>query len=273
MNYAQLRTGAIRDLCESLGVSTSQAMIEVDHIARHCGLGHFTDVDDVSQEALNGMVFSRMSGKPLGHILGNTEFMSLEISCGPQALVPRPETEILVETVLAHVKDGPIDVGDLGSGSGAIAAALALSLPSAEIFACDASGEACSLTRSNIASLGLQNVKTIERHWEDLDMEFDALVSNPPYVTSALCERMSSNGLLHDPLMALDGGADGLHAYRSVLVVAKRCLKAGGEIFLEHGVGQYPAVRDIAMKAGLVPTGSYRDLQGLRRIFQACKAA
>ena len=273
MSYAHLRAGAIRDLCEALGVSTSQAVMEVDHISRHCGLGHLSDVDEASQETLNGMVFSRMAGKPLGHILGNTEFMSLELSCGPQALVPRPETEILVETVLAHVKDGPIDVGDLGSGSGAIAAALALSLPSAKIIACDASGEACALTRSNIASLGLENVKTVERHWEELDMEFDVLVSNPPYVTSALCERMSSDGQLHEPLMALDGGADGLRAHRSVLAVAQRCLKATGEIFLEHGVGQYPAVRDIAAKAALEPTGSYRDLQGLRRIFQARKAA
>lgn len=259
------RENAASELSAGLGLAPIQASMEVEHMAKA--------VSGKPQKLFDDMVEARLSGKPLEHIIGTSEFMDLEIACGPDVLVPRPETETLVETVLRHVQDAPIVIGDLGSGSGAIAATLASSLPSATVVACEVSPKACAIANANFSRLNLNNVQIVDKDWQELDMQFDLLVSNPPYVTTALCERMARQDNMHDPQLALDGGKDGLGSIRSVLKVAGRNLREHGRIFLEHGVGQHLAVCAIAAKSGLEVTGSHRDLQGLRRIVQATSKA
>lgn len=260
------QAAAVESLREGLGLDRRQAELEVGHL-----LSGKSATAGGLPEGFEAMVRRRSAGAPLAHILGTAEFMDLELACGPGALVPRPETEVLVEAVLEAVTDSPITIADLGTGTGAIAAAVARHRPRATVVACERDPAALELARRNFSELGLSNVESFEGDWRDLDAALDVAVSNPPYVTSALCRTMEQAGIMHDPLGALDGGADGLDSIRSVLRVAGRLLRPGGEMFLEHGVGQHPPVRKIAEQSGLEPSGSRRDLQGLKRVFRATR--
>lgn len=266
MNAHARQAAAVESLREGLGLDRRQAELEVGHLLSGKG-GKAGGLP----EGFEAMVQRRTAGAPLAHVLGTAEFMDLEIACGPEALVPRPETEILVEAALEAVADSSVTVADLGTGAGAIAAAIASHRPRANVIACERDPAALDLARRNFSDLGLSNVETFEGDWQDLDAELEVAVSNPPYVTSALCKSMEQARIMHDPLCALDGGTDGLDSIRSVLRVAGRLLRPGGELFLEHGVGQHQAVRKIAAESGLEPCESRRDLQGLKRVFRATR--
>ena len=258
---------SVNRLCQELHLPKGQAKLEVGWMAASsAGTGN-------PGACFEKMVEARVAGKPLAHIIRTVEFMDLELHCGPAALAPRPETETLVEVVLEHHKRLPKMVCDLGTGTGAIAACLARFFPDSSVYACENSKAACELAHANFEALGIDNVTLVQEDWNHLDMVFDLLVSNPPYVSSAHCDQMERDRSMHDPRIALDGGKDGLQAIRSIFKAARKLLAQDGEIFIEHGVGQLPAVRGIANEHGMMVASSHRDLQKLCRVARACKKA
>ena len=257
-------------LAGSLGLTDDQALREVGFMARDAAsrlgvdAGAAGDGGRMAPElmsALESSVERRLAGDPLAHVLGCEEFMGLTFACGPGVLTPRPETETLVEWVVESVTAAAPRIADLGAGSGCVSVALAKALPDAKVVACESDPVACEVARKNAGRHGTRNVEVVETGWTELVGEFDVVVSNPPYVTSALCDR----GGTRDPRAALDGGPDGLDAYRSILGVANRLLVGDGDAFFEHGVGQHVEIARIAAKEGFQVAGHRRDMQGLRR--------
>ncbi|HEX6994223.1 MAG TPA: peptide chain release factor N(5)-glutamine methyltransferase [Gammaproteobacteria bacterium] len=213
---------------------------------------------------LAALVARRAAGEPLAYLVGRKEFRSLDLVVGPAVLVPRPETEHLVEAALARL-DGVASpaVLDLGTGSGAIALAIKAERPDAQVVAVDASAAALDVARANGACLGL-DVDWRRSDWFSAvrDLTFDAIVCNPPYVASGdphLAE------LVHEPRAALDGGPDGLDAIRAVLHDAPARLRHGGVLLVEHGSDQQTDVAGLAAAAGFDVVERGRDLAGRDR--------
>jgi len=198
----------------------------------------------------------RLRGEPVQYILGNTEFMGLEFKVNPDVFIPRPETEILVETVLRLTRSlGPrvkIPILDLGTGSGCIAIALAKFLPDAKITAIDISDKALGVARQN-ARLNKVRVKFLKkdltRSWELEGQDYDLIVSNPPYVSSAKIGGLQPE-IRHEPRIALDAGPDGLDFYRIIVRQADLYLKEGGFLIMEMGFGQRQDLENILQEPG-----------------------
>lgn len=211
------------------------------------------------------IVARRATGEPLAYLTGVREFFSLELGVAPSVLVPRPETELLVDAVLAAVAPRPRGpaVVDLGTGSGAIALAVKQSRRDAVVTAIDSSAAALVVARGNGVRLGL-DVRWLESDWfAALQGErFDVVASNPPYVRSAEV----TGDLAHEPRQALDGGADGLDAYRAILGAAPRYLRADGVVVLEHGHDQREALAALAVRLGFVVQAAHDDLAGHGRV-------
>jgi release factor glutamine methyltransferase len=210
----------------------------------------------------------RASGVPLAYLTGEREFWSLTLSVSPAVLVPRPETELLVERALALTGADEVRVADLGTGSGAVALAIASERPRWRVIATDVSAEALDVARGNAARLGLTGVEFRRGHWfEPLGGErFDLLVSNPPYVAAG---DPALDMLTHEPALALTAGADGLAALRILVQGAPRYLAPGGWLLLEHGAGQGAEVRHALVLAGFGSVRSHRDLGGHERMTEA----
>ena len=206
-------------------------------------------------------VSRRKEGEPLAYILGRKEFYGLELEVTPDVLVPRPETELLVDLTLER---RPASVLDLGTGSGAIALALKRHLPAARVVAADASAAALEVARRNAAKFGLDIDLRQGRWFEPLAGErFEAIVCNPPYV--ALGDPHLAQ-LPFEPRLALESGADGLDAIRLVAREAPAYLLPGGWLLLEHGAGQHDAVRAALEAAGLETREGWPDLAGIPRV-------
>jgi release factor glutamine methyltransferase len=207
-------------------------------------------------------------GEPVAYILGRQSFWTLELTVSPATLIPRPETELLVEVLLDLLPvQGAIRVADLGTGSGAIAAALATERASWEILATDRSAAALAVARANLDRLGLSHVRLLEAHWLDAIAagSLDAIVSNPPYVAES-DPHLGRGDLVFEPRQALSPGGDGLAAFRAITAEAPRCLRPGGYLCLEHGWEQGPAVRDILSQVGFESVRTRVDLAGRDRI-------
>ncbi len=207
----------------------------------------------------------RASGEPLAYLVGHREFWSLDLAVGPMVLVPRPETELLVERALARGPAGPARVADLGTGSGAIALALASERPQWHVVATDVSAGALEQARGNAATLGLARVEFRLGDWyAALAGEmFDLLVSNPPYVAAADPALVL---LQHEPRLALTPGDDALQSLRTLAEGAAMHLALGGWLMLEHGADQGPGVRAALVLAGFRHVRSHRDLAGHERM-------
>ena len=209
----------------------------------------------------------RLSGEPVAYLLGRREFWSLDLEVTPDTLIPRPETELLVELALARLPAGrSLAVADLGTGSGAIALALAKERPHARIVATDRSPAALAVARSNAVRLDLANVEFREGDWcAPLAGErFAAIASNPPYV-AADDPRWRAGALRFEPPDALVAGADGLAAIRAIVVQTPDCLSPGGWLLLEHGHDQGEAVPALLRDRGFVAVSDHRDAAGLSR--------
>ncbi|MDR3416457.1 MAG: peptide chain release factor N(5)-glutamine methyltransferase [Nevskia sp.] len=211
------------------------------------------------------LVERRVRGEPVAYLTGQREFWSLPLQVSPAVLIPRPDTELLVEWALQRLRgiDTPV-IADLGTGSGAIALALASELPQARVVATDASEAALEQARHNAAVLGLQRVEFRPGDWfEPLAEErFDLILSNPPYVADAdphLAE------LRYEPRRALVAGADGLDALRRIAAGARAHLRPRGALLLEHGSGQGEAVRELLREHGFDAVETRRDLAGHER--------
>ncbi|OYX11338.1 MAG: protein-(glutamine-N5) methyltransferase, release factor-specific [Rhizobiales bacterium 32-66-8] len=212
----------------------------------------------------------RLAGEPVARILGTREFWSLPFALSAGTLVPRPDTEAVVEEALARVSDraAPLRLLDLGIGSGAILAALLSELPAAFGVGVDRSGDAARTARDNLARLGLgcRSALLVGDWGTALRGGFDLIVSNPPYIPTADIAGLTTDVRDHDPLPALDGGADGLDAYRALIAAVPALLRAGGSAVFELGIGQEAAVTALARDAGLpVLRPARRDLGDVPR--------
>lgn len=218
----------------------------------------------------------RIAGEPVARILGEKEFWSLPFALSPETLVPRPDTETLVEEVLARRPDraAPLRILDLGTGTGAILAALLVEYPEASGVGVDRSADAARTARFNLARLGLAARSLIVLgDWASaLSGPFDIVVSNPPYIPSADIAALEMEVRAHDPLAALDGGASGLDAYAAIAGMLPALLAPGGLCVLELGIGQEADVTECLRAAGLqVPDPARRDLSGIPRALSALR--
>ena len=228
-------------------------------------------LDAGALERLNQLLHRRISGEPMAYITGTREFWSLELVVSPATLVPRPETELLVDLALRQIpRDAQWHVLDLGTGSGAIAVAIAKDRPQCEITAVDQSKAALSVARENVRRLDLANVSCVEGDWTQpvSSQQFNIIVSNPPYVRA---DDAALAALACEPVSALVAGNDGLDAIR---VLARDCgeiLCADGLLMLEHGADQQCEVEEILLEHGWAAVACHRDLAGLPRVSVARK--
>ena len=203
----------------------------------------------------------RRRGEPVAYILGRKEFYSLDLAVNPAVLIPRPETELLVELALERK---PSTVLDLGTGSGAIALAVKKHLPSATVVAVEASAAALAVAQRNAVKHGLAVEFRHGRWFEPLaGARFDLVVSNPPYVARGDPHLAD---LRHEPAEALIAGADGLDAIREIARQAGAHLFPGGWLLVEHGIGQDAAVRGLFQAGGLEEVRTWPDLSGIPRV-------
>lgn len=217
-------------------------------------------------------VARRSRGEPIAYITGRREFYSLPLAVDARVLVPRPETELLVETALGRLPPGSARVLDLGTGSGAIALAIRQARPDCEVVAVDVSAAALEVARTNAAALGL-GVSWLESDWFAAlaRQRFDLIVSNPPYVARGDLER--AEPLAAEPRLALDGGADGLDACRAILDAAGAHLLPGGSLLLEHGHDQRVLLSQLAHERGFAVAAALDDLAGLPRVLALVPAS
>lgn len=210
----------------------------------------------------------RSHGEPVAHLLGEKEFWSLPLRVGPGVLVPRPETELVVERALAHLPaDCDLDVLDLASGSGAIALAIASERPRCRVVATDLSPTAVAATRANALRLGLgDRVTVLQGAWFEpvAGRSFDLVASNPPYI-AADDPRVEPAVRRYEPAEALFAGPTGLEALRVIALGAPGHLRPGGWLVVEHGDTQGPAVRQCLQLAGFDAVRTHRDLAGRER--------
>jgi release factor glutamine methyltransferase len=209
----------------------------------------------------------RRAGEPVAYILGQQGFWSLELEVAPHTLIPRPDTELLVETALALLPATPASVLDLGTGSGAIALALAAERPAWRVTGVDRVPEAVALAERNRQRLKLDNASFRDSHWFSAlaGQRYGVIVSNPPYI-AADDQHLREGDVRFEPSSALVAGADGLDDIREIVARAPEHLEPGGWLLLEHGFQQAAAVRGLLSVRGFVEVQSRRDLGGHERI-------
>ena len=223
------------------------------------------DEDDLL--AFASLAARRAGGEPVAYLVGRREFFGRDFEVSPAVLIPRPETELLVDVAAAKVGAGETArILDLGTGSGCIAISLALELPRAEVTAIDASAAALDVARRN-AERHSARLRFVQSDWFDAlgEESFDLIVANPPYIAAA-DPHLAAGDLRHEPATALASGADGLDALRCIIARAPAHLAPGGQLWLEHGYDQAAAVQDLLFAAGLTDVEQRRDLAGIIRV-------
>lgn len=228
-------------------------------------------------KAVEAALARRLAGEPVHRIFGWRDFYGLRLTLSPDTLEPRPDTETLVDAVLPFLREldvaAPIRILDLGTGTGAIALAIAANLPEALVTATDISPEALATATANAAANGLADrfIPLVSDWFSAVEGKFHAIVSNPPYIPSDVIQTLQPEVRLHDPGRALDGGADGLVAYRALAHGSAVHLEADGRIAVEIGHGQRFDVQRIFMEAGYKSLEVYRDLAGTERVLMFCR--
>lgn len=210
----------------------------------------------------------RVGGEPIAYILGRREFYGLELEVGEHVLIPRPETELLVDLALDHLREArPCKVLDLGTGSGCIAIAIAAHAPHCHVLGTDSSLEALSTAARNIQRHGLENVDLLHSDWYVAlgAMRFGVIVSNPPYIAAADAH-LTQGDLRFEPQGALTPGTKGLEAIERIVTGAQGFLREDGRLMIEHGHDQAQAVREILERNGFQGVTAARDLAGIARI-------
>jgi len=244
-------------LCHALGVARSWLIShDRDHLA------------EPDAQTYSALLSRRLAGEPIAYIVGSREFFGLEFKTTPAVLIPRPETELLVELALARIPENqPCKVLDLGTGSGAIAISIAKNRPLAAVTAVDQSQQALAVARDNVARLEAPNLCLLHSDWFGAlgAQTFNLIVSNPPYVEEA-DPHLQRGDLRFEPLSALASGMDGLDDIRSIAAIAPQHLKPGGLLLLEHGYNQGASCRAILRQQGFLSVESIRDLAGLERV-------
>ncbi|WP_337660030.1 peptide chain release factor N(5)-glutamine methyltransferase [Anderseniella sp. Alg231-50] len=258
-------------ICHVTGLS------DVDLIARPQ-----TPVCDEHVLVIEEMIDRRQAGEPVSRLIGCKQFFGRGFSVAPATLDPRPDTEVLVETGVRLLRglrgDRPARVLDIGTGTGAIVISLLAEVVSASGVATDISDEALGVCRSNAIALGVDDrLETVCTNWADgVTGKFDLVVANPPYIASGEIAGLEANVRNYDPGLALDGGTDGLDAYRAIFSDAAGLMRTDGHMLVEFGQGQHEAVVQIAARDGLVladgSAGLIRDLASIIRcaVFKVC---
>ncbi len=275
LTVAEALQGAVNALAASSPTARLDAEVLLAHV---CGLTrtalvarHAETLTPAQAERFEALVARRAAGEPVAYLTGRREFWSLELCVTPATLIPRPETELLVERALARIPPHATwRLADLGTGSGAVALALARERPSAHLVATDLSAEALAVARCNVERLGITNIVLRQGDWLEAlaDEPFDAIVSNPPYVASG-DSRLRTGDLRFEPRDALAGGPDGLDAIRRIACHARRHLVPGGWLLIEHGADQRKAVERLFHQYGYADIACYRDLAGRDRVSEA----
>ncbi|HVN99264.1 MAG TPA: peptide chain release factor N(5)-glutamine methyltransferase [Steroidobacteraceae bacterium] len=224
--------------------------------------------------AFDGLLARRARGEPVAYLTGRKAFWTLELRVTPDVLVPRPETELLVERCLALLPAPEASVADLGTGSGAVALALASERPRWQVTATDRSGAALAVAASNARALGLGNVRLLEGDWFAplAGRRFDLIASNPPYIAGK-DDALADPALRHEPAAALSSGPTGLEALAAIIAGAAAHLAAAGHLVLEHGAGQERAVAGLLVAQGFGHVRCHADLAGLPRVTEARRPA
>ena len=232
-------------------------------------VAHATDPLPADQvHAFFALARRRREGEPVAYLTGVREFFGLPLVVDRKVLIPRPETETLVEWALSNLPaDRPMRVLDLGTGSGAIALAIAHARPQVTVVATDNSADALAVARGNAARLGLSNIEWLRADWFEAlgAATFDAIVSNPPYVAAG-DPHLVEGDVRYEPSSALASGPDGLDALRVIVAGAAEHLAAGGWLAVEHGYDQAAAVRNLLQQAGFGQLECLRDLSGIPRV-------
>ncbi len=267
---------ATRQLAQSsLESARLEAELIVAHVlqkARHeLYLRPLQELSYEEQTRLYELVERRGRGEPLQYLLEYTEFYGCLLRVTPAVLIPRPETEELIEFVLKSIPYPPKDVLDLGTGSGAIAIALARAWPESSVVATDISQEALVLARENALRNGVaERIRFVRSDWfSQISERFDLIVSNPPYVRTEYLENAPPE-LRYEPRIALDGGPQGLDALKRIIQESPMYLRPGGSLYLEIGSDQGQAVRELFAQTGAFsPVEIHKDLSGQERFVRA----
>jgi release factor glutamine methyltransferase len=246
-------------LAEILGVDPSELVLEGDRpVARETAV------------AFRAAVARRAAHEPFAYIAGHRAFWSLDLEVSPATLIPRPDTETLVETALklAGHPAAPLEILDLGTGSGAILIALLSELPNAIGFGVDVSEPALAIARRNALRSGVAARVRFARSswWSHVSGQFDLILSNPPYVPTADIAALEPDVRDYEPRLALDGGPDGLAAYRAIASIAAARLTPGGALIVEVGQGQADDVDALFRASGFPATHIAADLAGIPRV-------
>ena len=230
---------------------------------------HADDAPDVDAAIrFHSLLRRRAAGEPLAYLTGRREFWSLDLVVTPEVLIPRPETELLVEVALRHIPQGEeVDIADLGTGSGAVALAIARERPRARVLATDSSAAALDVARGNARRLRIGNVDFACGDWSAAlgDRRFALIVSNPPYIADDDAH-LHHGDLRFEPPAALAAGVEGLDAIRAIAGAAPAHLARSGRLLLEHGFEQGSAVRAILQESGFVEISTAPDIEGRERV-------
>jgi release factor glutamine methyltransferase len=236
-------------------------------------IAHADDVlDQAHADTYAALIERRAAGEPVAYITGHRGFWSLDLEVTPATLIPRPETELLVELALERLpRETSSKVADLGTGSGAIALAIARERPSAQVVATDVSVEALAVAQRNANRHHIRNVSFMKGVWfiPLVDKRFDMIVSNPPYIESA-DSHLTQGDLRFEPLSALAAGQDGLDDIRRIVGDAKHHVTTRGWLLIEHGWNQGEAVRMLLRNAGFVDVFTARDIEQRERVSAGC---
>jgi release factor glutamine methyltransferase len=263
-------------LVHTIGLDHAEANLEANlllqhvlHVNRAWVITHDRDVLNADQQAEFQLLLKRrLDGEPIAYIVGFREFYGLQLKVSPVTLIPRPDTETLVDAALEKI---PLDkvshILDLGTGTGAVALAIAKHRNNCEVTAVDQSSDALSVTLENAQSLKLNNLRLIESNWfSELQGErFDLIVSNPPYIAQD-DEHLKQGDLRFEPISALASGVDGLDDIRKIVQDAPDYLKTNGWLMLEHGFDQAESVATLLKTRGFNQIAHAKDIAGTLRV-------
>ena len=265
----------------SLTITQALAESQLDPVDARTLLCHALDVDAAyliahSRQALTeaqstlffALVARRSAGEPIAYIVGRREFFSLEFKVTPAVLIPRPETELLVEVALERIApDGACSVLDIGTGSGCIAISIAKQRPHAQITATDNSTAALAVAHENVQRHTVTNLEFLKSDWLSAfaGRRFNLIVSNPPYVAAG-DPHLAQGDLRFEPPAALVAGSDGLDCIRLIIASAPQYLEPAGRLVFEHGYDQAERCRKLLAQAGFIEVFSRTDLAGIERV-------
>ena len=275
MNVTDLLDNATREIAFALGLEKREARLEARVLAAHAWrvdtawlIAHDTDLLAAAPiAAFHALLVQRLTGHPIAYLTGTREFYGRPFQVSPAVLIPRPDTELLVELALTHLPDDrAVEVLDMGTGSGCIAVTLSLERKQARVTAIDRDAAALAVAQGNARSLNAPVMCMTSDWFTALDgRRFDLIVSNPPYIATN-DPHLALGDLRFEPKPALASGHDGLDDLRCLIEGASRHLKPGGWLLLEHGYNQAEAVRNLLHRFHIEAIQSWPDLAGVPRV-------